>query len=249
MTSLRNRKPGKALKIVGKKLPNELAERIQQQIRDDAMQAGDRLPSITALASEYGVGAPTVREALKRLEIAGVITIRHGSGVYVRERRDGALVTGPVLTPVLSKKVLLDLIEARAAVEVTGAGLAASHATDAQLDDMRALLTNAEANMGDDDVLNEVNMAFHRGIADASGNGVLRQVLEVLTSLFAREQRMILEIQDSRQEDHAQHLAIYHALRARDPERARASMSSHLAKVRHDLEQWDGGIYAAADRP
>jgi len=242
MTRLRrgNLRPDSVL--VGKKLPNELAERIQQKIQDGAMHPGDRLPSIAALATEYGVGAPTVREALKRLEIAGLVSIRHGSGVYVRERDESTLVTGPVLTPVLSKKVLLDLVEARTAIEVTGAGLAAIHASDEQLDEMRRLLDEAEANISNDDVLNQVNMAFHRLIAVSSGNGVFRQLLEVLTNVFAREQRMILDIQDSRREDHAQHLAIYDALRARDADGARRQMASHLAVVRHDLERWSGRV-------
>ena len=231
--------------LVGRKLPNELADRIQRTILDGAMRAGDRLPTIAALAVEYGVGAPTVREALKRLEIAGLVTIRHGAGVFVRERDESMLVMGSVLTPVLSRKVLLDLVEARTAIEVTGAELAAAHASDAQLDEMRRLLDEAGAHIGDDDVLNQVNMAFHRLIAIASGNGVFHQLLEVLTSVFAREQRVILHIQDSRREDHAQHLAIYEALHARDPKRARDQMASHLATVRRDLERWDGEIAGA----
>ncbi len=225
--------------VLGKKLPQELAERIQQKIQDGAMRPGDRLPSIASLATDYGVGAPTVREALKRLEIAGVVRIRHGSGVYVRRHEDAMLVTSPVLTQQLSKKVLLDLVDARTAIEVTAAGLAAVNASSAQLDEMQRLLAEAGAQLSDDDVLNQVNMAFHREIAVASGNGVFAQLLEVLTNVFAREQRLILDIQDSRREDHAQHLAIYEALRARQPDRAREQMTAHLAKVRRDLEQWD----------
>lgn len=221
------------------RLPNDLAERIKGLIQRDGYRPGDRLPSIAALARDFEVGAPTVREALKRLEMAGTVSIRHGSGVYVGREGDSLLISNPVFSGAPSKKMLLDLIEARGAIEVTGAGLAATNASDEQLDDMARLLDQAEANLGDDELLNQTNMAFHRSIAIASGNVVFRQLLEVMTSLFTREQRAILDIQNSRADDHRQHVDIYRALRSRDAQRARELMREHLAKVRADLEQWN----------
>jgi GntR family transcriptional repressor for pyruvate dehydrogenase complex len=233
------------------RLPNDLAERIKQFIAKEGFVAGNRLPSIAILAREFGVGAPTVREALKRLEMAGAVDIRHGSGVYVAREANALFVSNPVFTGEVSKKMLLDLIEARTAIEVLGASRAAEHATEAQLDQMAALLDHAEAHLGNDDVLNTTNMAFHRSIADASGNAVFRQLLEVLTNLFTREQRAILDIQNSRAEDHRQHVAIYRALRARNAAEAGALMTLHLAKVRADLERWDPVAHpiAALARP
>ena len=221
------------------RLPNDLAERIKGLIQRDDYGPGDRLPSIAALARDFEVGAPTVREALKRLEMVGTVTIRHGSGVYVGREDDSLLMTNPVFSGMPSKKMLLDLIEARSAIEVTGAGLAATHATEAQLLEMARLLDEAEAHLGDDELLNQTNMAFHRAIAIASGNTVFRQLLEVMTSLFTREQRAILDIQNSRADDHRQHAGIYRALRARDPQLARDLMREHLGKVRADLEHWN----------
>ena len=89
------------------RLPNDLAERIKGLIQRDGYGPGDRLPSIAALARDFEVGAPTVREALKRLEMVGTVTIRHGSGVYVGREDDSLLMTNPVFsgmpfTPVTS---------------------------------------------------------------------------------------------------------------------------------------------------
>lgn len=229
------------------RLPNDLAERLKQFIRDEGFGAGHRLPSIATLAREFGVGAPTVREALKRLEMAGAVDIRHGSGVYVVDDAEALLLSNPVFTGVVSKPLLLDLIEARTAIEVLAARRAAEHATEAQLDEMAQLLAHAEAHLADDEVLNTTNMAFHRAIAAASGNAVFRQLLEVLTRLFTREQRAILDIQDQRAEDHRQHVAIYEALRSRAPAAAAARMTHHLATVRADLERWDPARHPIAE--
>lgn len=220
-------------------LPNDLADRIKLLIQRDGYGPGDRLPSIAALARDFEVGAPTVREALKRLEMAGTVTIRHGSGVYVGHDDDSFVMTNPVFSGVPTRKVLLDLIEARAAIEVPGAGLAALNATEAQLAEMARLLDHAADNLDNDDVLNRTNMAFHRAIAVASGNVVSRQLLDVLGNLFTHEQRAILDIQNQRATDHEQHVGIHRALVARDDVGARARMHEHLEKVRADLERWD----------
>jgi len=161
----------------------------------------------------------------------------------VGRRSDALLMSNPVLTGLPSKQQLLDLIEARAAIEVLGAERAATAATDAQLDQMQVLLAHAEANLGNDEVLNQTNMAFHRSIAVASGNTVLAQLLEVLTSLFTHEQRAILDIQNSRAEDHRQHVEICEALRARDASMAGRLMAAHLDKVRTDLQRWDPAVH------
>ena len=235
----RTRTPPSIAPLRRSTLPNDLADRIKLLIQRDGYAPGDRLPSIAALARDFEVGAPTVREALKRLEMAGTVSIRHGSGVYVGREDDSLLMTNPVFSGAPSQKLLLDLVVARSAIEVTAAGLAATHASPSQLDEMARLLLQAEANLGDDDVLNQTNMAFHRSIAVASGNLVFRQLLEVLTSLFTREQRAILDIQNSRAKDHQQHVSIYDALVARDPSLARDRMRQHLEKVRDDLDQWN----------
>jgi GntR family transcriptional repressor for pyruvate dehydrogenase complex len=235
----RTRTPPSIAPLRRSTLPNDLADRIKLLIQRDGYAPGDRLPSIAELARDFEVGAPTVREALKRLEMVGTVSIRHGSGVYVGREDDSLLMTNPVFSGAPSQKLLLDLVEARTAIEVTAAGLAATHASQAQLDEIARLLAQAESNLGDDDMLNQTNMAFHRAIAVASGNLVFRQLLEVLTSLFTREQRAILDIQNSRATDHQQHVRIHEALLARDPALARSRMREHLEKVRRDLDQWD----------
>lgn len=225
--------------VTRSRLPDDLAERIKALIRREGYEPGDRLPAIAVLARDFGVGAPTVREALKRLEMSGTVSIRHGSGVYVLDEQESLVMSNPVYTGTVTKALLLDLIEARAAIEVLGARRAARDASPAQLDAMAALLAHAEANIEDDEVLNQTNMAFHRSIAEASGNSVFAQMLAVFTTLFTREQRAILDIQNSREDDHRQHVAIHLALRARNATLAGELMTTHLDKVRHDLERWD----------
>lgn len=208
-------------------------------IRGESYDPGDRLPTINDMASRFGVGHPTLREALKKLEALGAVSIKHGSGVYVENKGDMFVMSNPIFRGEASKDMMLDLIEARIPIEITSVVQAARNGTDEHMKRMEELLERAEQNMDDDAVLNQANMAFHREIAVASGNVVLAQLLEVLSTLFEKEQRKILDIWGSREEDHAEHVSILDALQARDEALAEKRMRNHLEGVRAMIERWD----------
>ncbi len=220
-------------------LSDRLARRIRDLIQQGEYRLGDRLPAIMEMARSFGVGHPTVREALKKLEAVGVVEIRHGSGVYVSRSEDVLLVASPDYTPVVTRKLLTDLLRSRMPLEMQSAAEAVEHATAKHLKTMRRLLDEAGKHLGDDAVLNRVNMRFHREIAVASENTVLLQLLDVLREMFQHEQLMILDIFGSRKADHEGHLAILDALERRDAALAVARMRAHLQAVLDAVQKWD----------
>lgn len=225
--------------VLKQSLSDRLAQRIRVSIQKGDYAEGDRLPAIMEMARRFGVGHPTVREALKKLQTMGVVEIRHGSGVYVSRSHDVLVLATPDYTGTVTRKLLIDLIEARMPIEVHSTAQAARNATDDHLREMRRLLTTAGQNLDNDEVLNSVNMAFHRQIALASDNTVLTQLLDVLQELFTEEQRLILGIFGSRERDHQEHLAILEALEKRDDALAMERMRTHLEGVRDVVRQWD----------
>jgi GntR family transcriptional repressor for pyruvate dehydrogenase complex len=230
----------KTLRPVSKQsLSDRLALRIKEMIQAGEYRLGDRLPAIMEMARSFGVGHPTVREALTKLEAVGVVEIRHGSGVYVSRSDDALLLASPGYAPVVTQKLLADLIRCRMPLEQQSVAEAVPHLTVRHLKEMRRLLATAEKHLDDDAVLNKVNMAFHRQIAVASGNSVLLQLLDVLREMFQHEQLMILDIFGSRAEDHQGHLAILDALEHRDAALAVARMRKHLQAVLDTVMKWD----------
>ena len=225
-------------------LSDQLARRIRAMIQRGDYGVGDRLPAIMEMAKRFGVGHPTVREALKKLETIGLVGIRHGSGVYVSRSDDVLVLASPDHPGTVTKKLLLDLIRARMALEAQSVADAVQKATAAHLKEMRRLLATAAENLADDEVLNRVNMSFHRQIALASGNAVLVQLLDVLRELFTDEQRLILKIFASRERDHEGHLAILDALVRRDAPLAVKRMRKHLKGVEDAILRWKPGLTA-----
>ncbi len=225
--------------VTKQSLSDRLARRIRALIQAGEYQEGDRLPAIMEMARRFGVGHPTVREALKKLQTMGIVEIRHGSGVYVTRGHEVLVVASPDYAGAVTRKLLVDLIEARMPLEVLSASQAALQATDEHLTEMRRLLTTAGQNLDNDTVLNAANMAFHRQIALASGNTVLAQLLDVLQDLFTEEQRLILGIFGSRERDHQEHLGILEAIAQHDEQLVTDRMHEHLGGVREALLRWD----------
>jgi GntR family transcriptional regulator, transcriptional repressor for pyruvate dehydrogenase complex len=221
-------------------LADELAQRVRQMIRTGGYQPGDRLPSIAAMARSFGVAHPTLREALRKLEALGTVEIRHGSGVYAGVCDDSLLIGNPAFAGGLTRKLLLDLVDARASIEVK----AAVHATDAHLARMRALLDAAGRRLESRAAVIEANRAFHREIAGASGNPVLRELLDALGNVFQEEQRFVNATHAARERFHREHLHILEALERHDPPLAAERMRAHLHGVREAL-----GHTAAHDPP
>ena len=220
-------------------LSDRLARQIRELIKRGDYRQGDRLPTIMEMARRFGVGHPTIREALKKLETIGVLEIRHGSGVYVSRSEDVLVLATPDFGGTVTKKLLVDLIRTRLPLELQSTADAVEHGTPEHLAEMRRLLATAGENLGEDEVLNESNMAFHRQIALASGNTVLAQLLDVLRDLLTDEQRLILGIFGSRERDHNEHLAILDALERRDGLRAVERMRRHLEGVHDAVLSWD----------
>ena len=225
--------------VVKQSLPDKLARQIRGTIQSGNYRLGDRLPPIVEMAKRFEVGQPSIREALKKLEAMGVVQIRHGSGVFVTRSEEVLVLASPDYAGTVTKKLLLDLIRARIPIEIQSVADCVRNATPEQVRELKRILTNAGQHLADDEVLNSVNMEFHGKIAEASGNSVTAQLLAVLHELFTDEQRLILGIFGSREDDHKDHLGILEAIERRDEALAVERMRSHLESVHASIQRWD----------
>jgi GntR family transcriptional regulator, transcriptional repressor for pyruvate dehydrogenase complex len=218
--------------VVRRSLLDDLAASMLTLIADRNLNPGDQFESVRSLADRFKVAVPTVREALRRLEATGAVELRHGSGVYVGAHI-GRLVLPNPLAPTPSADRLVELLQARALIEPPVAALAARVRTDGALERMASDLAAAEEliTSGDHARLAEVNMDFHRNLAQASGNATLAEVVESVTVVNVREQLEILHIHGDRQTDLAEHRAIHAAVAAGDAELAERLTREHLDGV------------------
>ena len=210
-----------------KKRYRQLADAIAADIKDQGLVAGDRLPTERELAAQYKVSRPTLREALITLEILGVVDIRHGFGIMVVDRR--GVLPGPVDGDIGG----FELIEARRFIEGEVAALAATQASNEDIEELEKLL-NA---MGDNDqeVAVVADRDFHQLISQIAGNGALSAVVDALWEWRYRSPlaKNILErANDLGMNDRIdEHGAILKAIKKKSPNDARRAMHSHLDNV------------------
>jgi len=221
-------------------LSDNLALQLKTYIIAQKYQVGERLPTVAKLASRFGVGQPTIREAIKKLETAGVVSVKHGSGMFVGEQVNHLFLPNPiVINEPPTKKMLLDLIEAKIPIEVQAISDAIAKISDKELDRLEKIIKKAEKNINNDDALHELNVLFHKEIAHASGNYLLFQIIDVLSSLYKKEQRFLIDNYMSKKADLEHHKRMYRAIKDRNKKSAVQLMRQHLAEFRKSIDHWD----------
>lgn len=205
-----------------------VADQIRDLIRADGLRPGQRLPSERDLAEQMNLSRPSLREALIALEVEGVVEIRMGSGVYVREGGGDPLSAsdpdgeGP-----------LELLRARCIIESGIAEEAARLATPALITRLDTLLEGMADAVHDRQLAIRLDGSFHVEIAQATGNSVLAKLTadtfqRRLTPIFEQFSNHF-ENPESWQRATTEHRLIRDALAARDPAAARNAMNQHLS--------------------
>jgi len=211
---------------------DDVVDGVKQMILDGRLQPGERLPAEKELAAALGVSRGSLREGVRALGTLGILDSRHGDGTYVTTL-DPALLLAPVAFVAELQDDASAFHAVRRLLETEAAGLAALHIDDVGLGRLRALLDETARALVqhplDHDRLVDADLAFHEEIARASGNPVLAALVEGLAGRTSRT-RLWRGLSDEGAEDRAfvEHEAILAALAARDPDRARLRMATHL---------------------
>jgi GntR family transcriptional repressor for pyruvate dehydrogenase complex len=206
-----------------------VVQHVRGLIERGELRPGDRLPPERELAVQLGVSRPSVRAGLRSLAAIGVLQTRHGAGTFIT---DGPPMLG---SEPLSFLAALhgftrdEMFEARRALEVGVAGLAAERATDEQIATIAEEVTGMFASLDDPQAFLIHDIRFHRAVASASGNPILASLVEMVSALFYEQRRKTAQHGRDLKQSAQMHRVIYHAVRAHDPKRARAAMSEHLS--------------------
>jgi len=224
-------KPISATPIQKGDVTTKLVTALKTMISDGTLSPGIKLPSERELSQKFGVSRPSLRQALKVLEIMGVLSQRVGDGTYLSTNAS-AILSEPMEFLVLLDGIShLELFEARMIVEPELAARAAARATAEDISILQRLIAEMETRINERGRQVELDIAFHDEIFRTAGNRVCRQMFSVihrgiLTSISRLSQRARLE------EVVSEHKAICNAISRRNPDQARANMTEHLQKAR-----------------
>ncbi|WP_090593140.1 FadR/GntR family transcriptional regulator [Auraticoccus monumenti] len=220
----------------------EVARRLLDYFTGDAIEPGDRLPPERQLAASMGVGRSAIREALAALELLGVVTVRPGSGTYLRGRASELLPQTLSWGMLIGAPKTKELIEVRHGLEVQAARRAAGVISDEALAELGGYLVEMESNKASFDQFVAADMKFHQAIALAAGNSLLDEMLQSVRSLIRLWVERALNDTGHAQLTCNEHRTILTALATGDPEQAAAAMSVHMdsaaARLLPTLEEY-----------
>jgi GntR family transcriptional repressor for pyruvate dehydrogenase complex len=210
-------------------LREEAAEQIRALIAEGPMRPGDRLPSERDLVVKLAVSRTTIREALRSLEIRGLLEVRPGEGAFVRELPLEALID-PLASTLHNRRSLLELLEVRRNLEPGIAALAAQRAQAGDIDEMKLLLVEIEQRLENRryDAAVKSIIAFHRVITRATGNRLIQRLMDTISGLLSASMRETLRIPGRPGRSLKSHRQILAAIESRDPVAARETMLSHM---------------------
>ena len=212
------------------KVYEEVARQLERMILKK-LHPGDKLPSERELSETLGVSRSSIRDAIRSLELVGLVEPRQGSGTVVREISADTLMNP--LASVLRHKMELvgELLDFRKMLEPPLAARAATHASEEELSEMEEILRRQESKLRSGELAVEEDSEFHYAIAMASGNSVVLKVLDILMDLLRDTRERSLQLEGRPQKSLAGHRKILAAIKKRDAEAAKAAMRRHIEDV------------------
>jgi DNA-binding FadR family transcriptional regulator len=224
-------------------LTQTVVSALSERIRSGEFHVGEKLPTESELMDAFGVSRTVIREAISRLQAAGLVETRHGIGTFLLEPQNEQQLrirTESILTML----DVLAILELRISLETEAAGLAALRRTDAQLQQLRTILDEFSENIHKrtgNAVTSDV--AFHLLVATATGNRYFHDILKQLgKAIIPRTRVDSASLAEGDRESYLsrvqlEHEDIYNAIVREDPDAARAAMRTHLANSRERLRR------------
>jgi GntR family transcriptional repressor for pyruvate dehydrogenase complex len=225
----------------GRSLAHDLVDQLSGEIRNGRWRPGDKLPTESEIMRAWGVSRTVVREALSRLQAAGVVDTRHGIGTFVREPSpSGTFGIDP--SDIATAADVLAVLELRISLETETAGLAAQRRSDAQLAEIRAALDALERAETRDDAV-APDLRFHLAIAAATGNRYFEDIMGHLGATLIPRARInspriaMADLPQYLRRVNREHEDIHDAIARGDADGARAAMRLHLTNSRERLRR------------
>ena len=214
-----------------KRLFEDVARQVQKLIVDGSLKPGDRLPPERQLAELFGVSRNSVRDAIRVLELTGMVIPRHGDGNVVADVSTETLVA-PIAKLLLRKrKLVAELLDVRKMLEPALAARAAIHATADQIARLESILRRQHEKSLRGQPAVEEDSEFHYAIALAAKNSVVLKLLDVLMDLLRETRARSLQVEGRRERSLAGHRRVLEAIKRRDAAAAEHAVRQHLEEI------------------
>jgi len=221
---------------------DETFRTLHDMIVSGRLKSGEKLPPQDKLARQFGVSRNTVREAMNKLTVMGLLSVRQGVGTLINITSPSAYMASLSDHLLLQPITVRDFMEARVIIEVANVHFAVVRADRKAIAELEINVRkqrdalrkgNVEAFIG-------LDVEFHTILARASGNKVLIQFLETVTDLLGKFIKEVVLLPRAVQNALTFHNEILKLIRSKDAEGAKLKIIEHLRDVVENIEQSTG---------
>ena len=213
------------------KVYEQVIEQIKYMITSGELKKGEKLPPERELVEKFQVSRTSVREALRALQIIGLIESRQGGGNYIKDSFDDNLIEPLSMMFVLQNSRNSEILELRRVLEVETARLAAKNISDEELTRLKEIIDRMK-DLPDEKENVVLDKELHYVIAKASGNNLIMSILTAVSSLmdsFIKEAREAIINKDENKSVLLEHHEnMYIALKNHDEKEAGKVMKEHM---------------------
>lgn len=221
------------------KLSDVVVERLNAKIRSGELKSGDRLPTERALAESMGVSRTVIREAIRIMAANNVLEIRDGCS-YVRQLSFDEIVANISGTIIPDEISMLEIMEVRTVLEDYIVKKAAENITPEQVNELQEAIDKMAKMMDEGDNGSIQESAFHRGLAEATGNSALKSIYVLCEDLLSSTQHDTWRVAKKMGMPNtavADHQAILDAIREGNSNRAEILMQAHMDYAYQNLKR------------
>ncbi len=211
------------------KVYQAVAKQLERHITEQ-LKPGDLLPPERQLVQMLGVSRGSVRDAIRSLEVMGLLEPRQGVGTVVCTRSAGA--ASPLADALLdNRKLVAELIDVRRMIEPHLVRRAARYASKDDIAEMEEILARQEAKVKRGELAVEEDSEFHYSIALSSNNSAILKLVDVLMDLLRETRQHSLQAKGRQEKSLAGHRRILSALKRHDSDAAEVAMRRHLQEI------------------
>lgn len=215
--------------IKRRKLYEEVSEQITQLISSGEWKCGERIPTEAELSVQFGIGRNSIREAIKSLQLAGILQSSPGLGTFVSRNATEQLQNNTLIALLSDDQYMAELAETRYMLEAKLAYYAAERATTSQIQALHRVLNSMKKKDTKDSLLSD-GFQFHSLLAESCGNRVLTELYRSISAKLLKQRNLEFLTLEVYQHDIGEHEKILEAIEQRQPQRAMQLMEEHLKR-------------------
>jgi len=214
-----------------KLLSKEIVKQLIDSMIGRELKPGDKIPTELELTKVFDVSRGTVREAMKTLEVFGLITINPGIGTFVKKLDLDLFLGQLTLLLFLDNKDIINLLEIRKLLEPYGAGKAAENSSGEWLKEMENQVLMMKENHNNIDEFIKHDIQFHILIHKNSGNDLLAKIIENIQILYKHQLKIAIKKPGSIESNIKFHYEIIDAIKKGNKNLAKTKMLQHIKDV------------------